>query len=185
MQLLATDALNCLRLLLKAGARINELCSFPIRKYKDIFMSEVDTNDSKPSLFQECFKLLQAAGELQGTIPPLGVKEHEILTLKDICKHVIRNHFIDLDPHTNLFCRVPELHLPSYLQSYLLNDVSLIIREPAEEKPGNDKDSHKREIGMVTLIPWIGENEILIGYLTIDIDGSLTLPSSLRRSLLF
>ena len=98
---------------------------------------------------------------------------------------LIRNHLIDLDPHTNFFCIVPELHLPSYLQSFLLNHVSLVIREPAEEKLGKDKDSHKGQIGMVTLIPWIGENEILIGYLTIDIDGSLTLPSSLRRSLLF
>ena len=147
-------------------------------------MSEVNTNDSKPSLFHEYFKLLHAAGELQGSIPPLRAKEHEILTLKDICKDVIRNHLIDLDPHTNFFCRVPELHLPSYLQSSLLNDLSLDVREPAEEKLEKDKNSHKGQIGMVTLIPWIGANEILIGYLTIDINGSLTLLSSLRRSLL-
>ena len=101
-QQLPTDALNCLRLLLKAGSPMHELCSCPIRKHKDT-MSEVNTNDSKPSLFQEYFKLLHAAGELHWSIPPLGVKEREILTLKDICRDVIRNHLIDLDPHTNLF----------------------------------------------------------------------------------
>ena len=169
-QQLAKDALDCLRLLLKAGARINELNLVKddlscidvnnTREYKAIFMSEVNPNDSKPSVFQEHFKLLHAAGELQGRISHPGANEHEILTLKDICSDVIRNHFIDLDPHTNLFCRIPELRLPSYLQSFLLNDVVLDVAEPTEEAHEKDKDRDKeQQIDMVHIMLWVGANE--------------------------
>ena len=162
---LAKDALKCLRMLLKAGAPINELwspdddwCASDIKReeYKAIFLSEIKPDDNKPSLFQEYFKLLQAVGELQGNIPP---DEHEILSLKDICKDTIRNHLIDLDPHTNLISRIPELRLPSYLQSFLLNDVSLDITEAEEEKPEKVEGSDKGGINMFILIPWIGANE--------------------------
>ena len=35
------------------------------------------------------------------------------------------NHLLKLDPHENLFIRVPRLPLPKALQSYLLYDQSL------------------------------------------------------------
>ena len=160
---LAKDALNCLRMLLKAGARINELCPsdndscsgnvcIP-KEYKAIFMSEIN----KPSLFKEHFKLLHAAGELQGRLPPLKVDE--ILTLKDICRDTIRNHLIDLDHRANLICRIPELPMPSYLQSFLLNDVPLDVTEADEEEPQKDDGSDKGGNSMIVMIPWIGANE--------------------------
>ena len=169
-QQLARDALDCLRLLLKAGARVNELyltkddlSSCDVNKtseYKAIFMSEINPNDSKPSLFQEHFKLLHAAGELQGRMPSYGADERELLTLKDICRDVIRNHLIDLDPHINLFCRIPELHLPRNLQSFLLNEVVLHVAQQTEEENGKDKDRDgDQQMGTVCIIPWVGANE--------------------------
>ena len=42
------------------------------------------------------------------------------LCLKEKCRNVIRKHLLELDPHENLFIRVPRLGLPSLLTEYLL-----------------------------------------------------------------
>ena len=47
------------------------------------------------------------------------------ISLKSWCREAIRNHLLDLDPHTNLFIRVPLLSLPSLLQRYVLFELSL------------------------------------------------------------
>ena len=45
------------------------------------------------------------------------------------------NHLLKLDPHENLFIRVPRLPLPNAIQSYLLNDQ--ILNDVAEETDGS------------------------------------------------
>ena len=58
----------------------------------------------------------------------------EDLGLKNQCRKVIRKHLLTLDPHTNLFIRVPQLQmtneragLPEKLVSYLLHDQNLEV----------------------------------------------------------
>ena len=51
--------------------------------------------------------------------------EEEKLELKHICREAIRKHLLKLDPHLNLFGRIPRLGLPNALNMYLLFNVSL------------------------------------------------------------
>ena len=51
------------------------------------------------------------------------------LCLKHLCREAIRKHLIDLDPHENLFNRIPKLGLPSLVNEYLLYDVSLDLKK--------------------------------------------------------
>ena len=51
-----------------------------------------------------------------------------------MCREVIRKHLLKLDPHSNLFVRIPELTLPSALNKYLLFNVSL------DDDDGDDDD---------------------------------------------
>ena len=45
--------------------------------------------------------------------------------LKHLCRKVVRNHLLELDPHTYLFSRVPRLGLPSLITDYLLYNMSM------------------------------------------------------------
>ena len=47
------------------------------------------------------------------------------MQLKHMSRQVIRKHLIDVDPHTHLFGRIPQLPLPSALKEYLLYNISL------------------------------------------------------------
>ena len=44
--------------------------------------------------------------------------------LMDQCRKVIRKRLLDVDPHENLFMRVPKLGLPKSLVEYMLFDIS-------------------------------------------------------------
>ena len=50
--------------------------------------------------------------------------ESSKMNLSHICREAVRKHLINIDPHENLFHRVPKLGLPSALQKYLLYNVS-------------------------------------------------------------
>ena len=56
---------------------------------------------------------------------PKYLKPRKITHLMHLCREVIREHLLELDPHTNLYGRVPRLGLPSLMTDYLLCDVSL------------------------------------------------------------
>ena len=47
------------------------------------------------------------------------------LSLKHNCRQAIRKHLTDLDPHSQLFDRVPKLGLPVSLARYILYAMSL------------------------------------------------------------
>ena len=51
---------------------------------------------------------------------PLPTEEELQFCLKHICREMIRTHLLDINPHENLFVRLPKLHLPSLLERYLL-----------------------------------------------------------------
>ena len=81
---------------------------------------------------QENIMLLYAAGDTIGgtkvRVPDYLkelIKGRQGLNLQHQCRQTIRKHLIELDPHKNLFNRVPRLGLPSQLQKYLLYYVSL------------------------------------------------------------
>ena len=76
--------------------------------------------------------LLCAAGEtLDGTeeekIPEELKFEEEKFQLKHMCRMAIRGHLLSLDPHSNLFGRIPKLALPKALNRYLLFNMSLDV----------------------------------------------------------
>ena len=112
---------NCVVLLLKAGTVINK----------------VDMN-GYPALTHSLIKrrpkfgmLLYAAGE-NGYVPYDSDIILDLFQLKDIryelkhlCKQKIRQHLLNLDPHSHLFYRIPKLGLPSSITRYLLFYVSL------------------------------------------------------------
>ena len=71
-------------------------------------------------------KLLFATGENIGVRQVLTAKESEIeLFLIDLCRTSIRKHLLQVNPHGNLFFRVPKLGLPFSLFDYLLYDMSV------------------------------------------------------------
>ena len=47
------------------------------------------------------------------------------MSLKNLCRENIRTHLLNLDPHLNLFGRIPKLDLMFGLAFYLLYDVSI------------------------------------------------------------
>ena len=125
----ANETVDCVRILLKSGARVNTLpcnalqCQILTKRNKDVHI------------------LLFAAGEkIDGIIiagknvwgddqiapvPDYLLFEDLKLDLKHLCREATRKHVLDLDPHTNLFLRVTDLSLPSLLVEYLLYDMSL------------------------------------------------------------
>ena len=86
---------------------------------------------------KENVMLLVAAGEtIDGTVvkrggtEPVNVSDFISYTdhklyLKNMCRSTIRNHLIKMDPHDNLFRRIPFLGLSPSLTEYLLYDVTI------------------------------------------------------------
>ena len=77
---------------------------------------------------EEVTKLLFAAGEkvdgITYSVPECIRKEIEsLLNLKHLCRETIRKHLINIEQHSNLFTRLPQLGLPSSLTTYLLYDL--------------------------------------------------------------
>ena len=94
-----------LRLLLRSGAKVNIGCE-PVGTLKLIIRL-----------------LLRAAGQEMVTLQRNNESPDD--TLHHRCRETIRRHLLKLDPHENLFFRIPRLGLPSRLAKYLLYDTSL------------------------------------------------------------
>ena len=98
------------KLLLKSGAHVNTEVALNGRILRD-----VNSN-------MEILQIFEAAGQRSKDI----CKEPKrTINLMNICREAIKEHLLDLDPHENLFVRVPQLGLPSSLDNFLLNYVSL------------------------------------------------------------
>lgn len=120
---------NIVKLLLKQGANVNIINhdGHNASKYH-IFMNYVKPN-------RQLLLLLFTAGEMDDGIPvgPLNISlsrylpqtKPRKLILKRICREAIRRHLLNLNPHENLFLRIPHLGLSSLLTKYLLYNMSL------------------------------------------------------------
>ena len=102
---------KCVDLLLQAGAHVNQTWNYYLNEQQS----------------QEVIKLLYAAGE---TIDETKFQVPDYLkppefSLKHLCRETIRKHLLDIDPHQNLFVRIPQFGLPSLISEYLLYNVSL------------------------------------------------------------
>ena len=130
MDIAEVDYVGCAKLLLLSGAKINLLdrgsfnaLQHQVAWYHDSMSDAVECADL-------CLLLFAAGETLDSPINakklPDCLKFGDLqLVLKHVCREAIRKYLLRLDPHTHLFSRVPELHLPSSLTKYLLYDFSL------------------------------------------------------------
>ena len=140
------EATICVKLLLKAGAKIN------IKNHESwtalrAHLHQYNLNRHKPPNREMC-TVLFAAGDCYYTSylsfvhSRLKEQKYHIrrgparvafylstedlkFTLINICREDIRKHLLDLDPHTHLFCRIPKLGLSKSLTNFLLYNMSL------------------------------------------------------------
>ena len=121
------DSLKCVKLLLHGGIKINQANKFGENALQYYLMNFQSTSE-------ELAMLLFAAGErlnkkLKESIAsgiicvPESLKE--TICFKNACREAIRNRFLELDPDSHLFDRIPRLELPSSVKSYLLFGMSL------------------------------------------------------------
>ena len=144
--------IDCVRILLKAGAHINQ----PYLPSQDFlqYLSQIEDK-------RKCAVLLYVAGEqmdnttlekneLLGDITPVEIAEYLQfndlkLGLKHMCRQIIRKHLIFLNPHLHLFDRLHKLGLPPLLRDYLLYGFSLDDQD-CEEIEHDDTDNDDQEI---------------------------------------
>ena len=132
---LSVNAEKTLDLLLKAGADVNthKAIVFTMARYansrcaKLLLVSGLKIHTFEMNLNKEVVNKFHAAGSRipHSQIPPYVKEEDQEQRLKHLCRVTIRNHLLKLDPHENLFVRVPPLGLPKSLASYLLYDVTV------------------------------------------------------------
>ena len=120
---------ECVKRLLRSGAKINYFIW--TNMYDGLNALELALMYGRYQS-EEDIVLLYAAGEtIDGTkvrVPDYLkelIKGRQGLNLQHQCRQTIQKLLIELDPHKNLFNRVPRLGLPSRLQKYLLYYVSL------------------------------------------------------------
>ena len=129
---------ECVIAVLRAGIQINKV-NFLHRNA----LAEVLEHEHKKGA-----RLLFAIGEtLDDKVPkrliPDCLNFDDLqLELKHICREAIRKHLLELDPHSNLFGRIPRLGLPEVLNQYLLYGVSL---DDEEDKEDEDDDEEEEE----------------------------------------
>ena len=128
--------------LLRAGIHINRFNTPQAKNALGIALeSKTSVVNRDEEIYRALLMLLFEAGEtLDGTdvekIPEVLKFEDEKVQLKHMYREVIRKHLLKLDPHSNLFVRIPELGLPSALNKYLLFNVSL----DDDDDDGDDDD---------------------------------------------
>ena len=126
--------LKAVRMLLEVGAQINRKDC----RGRNALITFMPYSNSEDNL--NLCMLLYAAGEklddptvLKVEIPEYFKELRKKLDLKHLFREAIRKHLIDLDPHEHLFCRIPQLGLPSLVTDYLLYDCTLDCKKAIEE----------------------------------------------------
>ena len=131
--------------LIKAGADVNYngwmLLQLALDHYSEMslhifFRAGISINTAPSALTWEagycdldCLLLIAAAGEKirKDAVPiPEYQNPEKVASLMHLCREAVRNHLLDLDPHTHLFDRVPRLGLPSLITDYLIYNVHWI-----------------------------------------------------------
>ncbi len=137
-----------LKLVLQAGALVNEAEQVvAVAGDTNLVQSGSIVNKRGSEKYQcrnaEVAKLVFAAGEIHVIVSRISIfrgptryfpPDWDGLDLKNQCRKFIRKHLLTLDPHTNLFIRVPQLQmtdekpgLPRKLASYLLYHQNLEV----------------------------------------------------------
>lgn len=134
----------CVKLLLKEGALVN--------KWKNDGYNALATHliKCKP-IKEEVTRLLHAAveGNTQSPDAPTSDSPVEVqvevpeelkpkMELKHMCREATRKHLINLNPHQNLFSRIPQLPLPPALVKYLLFGMDLELQEESDDESTDD-----------------------------------------------
>ena len=133
------DMIHCVKLLLKSGAYVNMVEAYGLNAAK---IHILESRRHPP--YRTVLMTLLVAGEivdvttvrqidspgyvtLRASPVPEYVQQIEPkeISLLSLCRVVVRERLLHLDRHSNLFCRIPRLGLPSSLTSYLLYDMSL------------------------------------------------------------
>ena len=118
-------------MLLQSGVKVNLVNKKNLNALRS-YISNCEDQNKIPD--RTMVLLLYAAGETFDSIPVdgndgkvhvLDYLQKQEISLKNICRDVIRKHLLDLEPHTQLFGRVPRLGLPRSLSDYLLYGQSL------------------------------------------------------------
>ena len=141
----ATSDSRVVQMLLLAGASVNR----PNERGHNALQHNIAWGD--PDRDRDTVMLLLAAGDtlnsthvLKSDTTSVPVPEHLLLqthpvkcSLKRICREAIRKHLLKLEPHSNLFGRIPRLEgeIPSSLVKYLLYNMSLTQRYNDSEAP--------------------------------------------------
>ena len=162
-----SGSIRCMKSVLRAGADV----IISDRHGYNALEVLIETFQTKNcSQAKNCILLLVTAGEMvsqsrynelrRSLLPDGGDIEKNRKTFEDlkldlhhICGETIRNHFLNLDRHYNLFDRIHRLPLPSILKKYLLFYVSL---EPGDDNLNNMDD----ETAMAMMI-MLKSNQIL------------------------
>ena len=153
---------SSMKRILREGARVNEW-SEPnaLETYieRSIYLKDRGKYDNKTRASKRMCMLLFAAGEKikqpkiiiycdelpwAANVPQYLLESES--SLKNKCREAIRNHLLELDPHTNLFLRIPTMNLPPSLVRYLLygfspedNDEDDNLYEDSEEPYEDDE----------------------------------------------
>ena len=133
---------NVVRALLNKGANINILDNSGGNA-----LTFLATYEKGQKRYQDKFMILFAAGEKinRQAIEAIEQKVPDHLqpqlNLKDICRRRIREHLLELDPHTHLFGRIPRLELPFIITEYLLYNQTL----DADDYDGSSSDDYDEE----------------------------------------
>ena len=145
---LSNNAEKNLKLLLKAGADVNAKSSsvIPLLYYGNSNFTKLLLS---AGLLLNMLDMSFIRGQLGDEFDVAGassyhsqfahyIKQNDLHGhLKHLCRVRIRNHLLELDPHQNLFVRVPQLGLPKSLALYLLYDVTV---DDVSEDKNNDSE---------------------------------------------
>ena len=139
---------NCIRVLLAAGVHVNKInhngesavrkwmSGYRMEELKSLIVEAGDKFDEVINSYDnerrrrklEVVKLLFAAGENIEAAPDevkYKINPQTQMYLMNLCRDVIREHLLKMDPHENLFVRVRKINISEHLQKYLLFNISL------------------------------------------------------------
>ena len=119
--------ITCLRLLLAAGANVNKWNRMG-KTAATGFLAGGGlswTQEWKNAILKLCFTAGEDIGSATEEVRKNLIGSESEMCLRHLCRKTIRNHLLELDPHQNLFVRVPRLGLPTALSDYLLFTMSL------------------------------------------------------------
>ena len=143
--------LECVKLLLRAGANVNICETFGHNPLTWHIVMSKDRAGRLPPVKEIRMVLFVAGEQLCGTldskhladaldrkipIPDYLLNEDLKLCLKHMCREAVRKHLLQIS-NLNLFCRIPGFSLPSHLRDYLMYFVAI----DDAVKPEYDDDS--------------------------------------------